>query len=124
MSSLSPPAFSEGASQVKASGQLFHDPHFVLDRIPLCAMASKLTEWDSPLSIAAHLPPCSCITQAVTTLLAVGSAVSILPPILRKALPENLLNLPVSAPLDAGLANVFPEVRRTHGMGIVDHDKS
>lgn len=39
------------------------------------------------------------------------ASVSVLPPILRKVLPESVVDLPVSAPLDAALAKAFPKVR-------------
>lgn len=46
----------------------------------------------------------------MTTLLAVGASVSVLPPVLRKVLPEKVVDLPVSKPLDAALAKAFPKV--------------
>lgn len=52
----------------------------------------------------------SIASKVITTLLAVGSAVSILPPILRTILPAEVANLPVSAPLDVVLAKAFPKV--------------
>lgn len=48
--------------------------------------------------------------QLVTTLLAVGASVSVLPPVLRRVLPEKVVDLPVSKPLDAALAKAFPKV--------------
>lgn len=55
--------------------------------------------------------PTSCPAQWLTTLLAVGASVSVLPPVLRKVLPERVIDLPVSAPFDAALAKAFPKVR-------------
>lgn len=49
--------------------------------------------------------------QYLTTFLGVATSVSVLPPILRSVLPENVVNAPVSAPLDTVLAKAFPEVR-------------
>lgn len=43
-------------------------------------------------------------------MLAVGASVSVLPPVLRKVLPEKVVDLPVSKPLDAALAKAFPKV--------------
>lgn len=51
------------------------------------------------------------VRKLVTTLLAVGSAVSILPPVIRKVLPQKVTAIPVSAPIDAVLAKAFPKVR-------------
>lgn len=51
------------------------------------------------------------IFKLLINLLAVGSAVSILPPVTRKVLPEKVTALPVSAPIDALLAKAFPTVR-------------
>ncbi|CAN0063454.1 unnamed protein product, partial [Ectocarpus sp. 8 AP-2014] len=47
----------------------------------------------------------------LTTFLGVATSVSVLPPILRSVLPENVVNAPVSAPLDTVLAKAFPEAR-------------
>lgn len=35
---------------------------------------------------------------------------AVLPPVLRTVLPERIVDLPVSAPLDAALAKAFPKV--------------
>ncbi|CAN0066087.1 unnamed protein product [Pylaiella littoralis] len=58
--------------------------------------------------------------QLLTTFLAVLASVSVLPPILRKALPESVVNLPVSAPLDAALAKAFPQTWEDDDQPLLD----
>ena len=70
--------------------------------------------WTPPFDVAAlfHRPFSfdSIFLQLLTTLLAVGASVSVLPPVLRKVLPDKVVDLPVSKPLDAALAKAFPKV--------------
>ncbi|CAM9181224.1 unnamed protein product [Scytosiphon promiscuus] len=58
--------------------------------------------------------------QYLTTLLAVGASVSVLPPVLRKLLPERVVDLPVSAPLDAALAKAFPKTWEDDDQPLLD----
>ncbi|CAM9713301.1 unnamed protein product, partial [Hapterophycus canaliculatus] len=58
--------------------------------------------------------------QLLTTLLAVGASVSVLPPVLRKLLPERVIDLPVSAPLDAALAKAFPKTWENDDQPLLD----
>eukprot|EP00903_Cladosiphon_okamuranus_P015741 g14529.t1 len=58
--------------------------------------------------------------QLLTTLLAVGASVSVLPPVLRKVLPEKVVDLPVSKPLDAALAKAFPKTWENDDQPLLD----
>eukprot|EP00904_Undaria_pinnatifida_P002370 jgi/Undpi1/12133/HiC_scaffold_5.g01809.m1 len=58
--------------------------------------------------------------QMLTTLLAVGSAVSILPPVIRKVLPEKVTALPVSMPIDTVLAKLFPKTWENDDQPLLD----
>eukprot|EP00752_Nemacystus_decipiens_P008396 g7506.t1 len=58
--------------------------------------------------------------QWLTTLLAVGASVSVLPPVLRRILPEKVVDLPVSKPLDAALAKAFPKTWEDDDQPLLD----
>ncbi|CBJ30784.1 minor histocompatibility antigen H13, putative [Ectocarpus siliculosus] len=58
--------------------------------------------------------------QYLTTFLGVATSVSVLPPILRSVLPENVVNAPVSAPLDTVLAKAFPETWENDDQPLLD----
>ncbi|CAM9282641.1 unnamed protein product [Ectocarpus sp. 12 AP-2014] len=58
--------------------------------------------------------------QYLTTFLGVATSVSVLPPILRSVLPENVVNVPVSAPLDTVLATAFPETWENDDQPLLD----
>ncbi|CAM9864161.1 unnamed protein product [Ascophyllum nodosum] len=58
--------------------------------------------------------------QLVTTLLAIGSAISVLPPIIRAVLPSSVASLPVSAPVDAALSKIFPQTWENDDQPLLD----
>ncbi|CAN0110385.1 unnamed protein product [Ectocarpus sp. 12 AP-2014] len=58
--------------------------------------------------------------QYLTTFLGVATSVSVLPPILRSVLPDNVVNVPVSAPLDTMLAKAFPETWESDDQPLLD----